>query len=105
MRKKKREQFAQLDQDLAALEKRLGIRSGYRDLAPNGLNNAHLASLATYYDCVPGFERLLKANDDDLAKFYLAVKALTKNTRAERHEMLCRGETRALGASEESGSP
>jgi predicted aminopeptidase len=103
MRARKQEMFAQLDKDLAALEKRLGIRSGYRDLAPHGLNNAHLASLATYYDCVPGFEELLKSNGGDLSKFYSVVKALTKKTRAERHEQLCRGETRTLSTSDETG--
>ena len=36
-----------------------GMRSGYDDWFEAGLNNAHLASVATYFDCVPGFERLL----------------------------------------------
>lgn len=103
MRVRKRELFDQLDKDLAALEKRLGIRSGYRDLAPNGLNNAHLASLATYYDCVPGFEQLLKTSGGDLTTFYSAVKELAKKPREERHELLCRGETRTLTTSDESG--
>jgi predicted aminopeptidase len=93
MRERKREEFARLDRELAEMEKKLGIRSAYRDWAPQGLNNAHLASLATYYDCVPGFERLLAKNDGDLPKFYAAVRELAKKTRAERHELMCHGET------------
>jgi len=92
-RERKRATFAALDKDLAEMEKRFGIRSAYRDWAPNGLNNAHLASLATYYDCVPGFERLLAANGGDLPKFYAAVRDLSHEPRTERHERLCRGET------------
>jgi predicted aminopeptidase len=93
MRERKRAIFAQLDSDLAALEKRLGIRSAYRDWAPEGLNNAHLASLATYYDCVPGFERLLAANDEDLPRFYAAVRELARKPKEERRATLCQGVT------------
>jgi len=88
-RERKREIFATLDSQMADLEKRLGLRSSYRDLAPNGLNNAYLASIATYYDCVPGFERLLAKQDGDLPKFYAAVRELTRKPRAERHQLLC----------------
>jgi predicted aminopeptidase len=101
MRERKRAEFARLDGELAELEKRLGIRSAYRDWAPQGLNNAHLASLATYYDCVPGFERLLAKLDGDLPKFYAAVRELARRPRAERHAQLCRGET-AKGPPEET---
>ena len=41
------------------LERQLGVRTGYDAWLDAGLNNAHLASIATYFDCVPGFERLL----------------------------------------------
>jgi predicted aminopeptidase len=90
-RARKREIFATLDGELAALEKRWGIRSAYRELAPNGLNNAYLASVATYYECVPGFERLLAEQGGDLPKFYSAVRELARKSRAERHALLCRG--------------
>jgi predicted aminopeptidase len=89
MRSRKREIFATLDTQMADLEKRLGFRSSYRVLAPDGLNNAYLASIATYYDCVPGFERLLASKDGDLPKFYEAVRELTRKPRAERHQLLC----------------
>jgi predicted aminopeptidase len=89
MRERKHEIFATLDTQMADLEKRLGIRSPYRELAPNGLNNAYLASIATYYDCVPGFERLLASKGGDLPKFYQAVRELTHKPRAQRHRLLC----------------
>lgn len=88
MRDRKREIFASLDEQIADLEKRLGVRSSYRN-TEKGLNNAYLASIATYYDCVPGFERLLASNKGDLPKFYDAVRELTKKTREERHNVLC----------------
>jgi predicted aminopeptidase len=53
-----------------------------------GLNNAHLASIGTYYDCVPGFQRLLSAHDGDLSAFYGAVRKMRKDASARR--ALCR---------------
>jgi predicted aminopeptidase len=88
MRARKAEIFKTLDEQIADLEKRLGVRSSYRK-TEKGLNNAYLASIATYYDCVPGFERLLASKDGNLPKFYDAVRELTKKTREERHELLC----------------
>jgi predicted aminopeptidase len=49
-----------------------------------GLNNAHLASIGTYYDCVPGFQRLLEANGGDLPAFYAAVKKMRRDVAARR---------------------
>jgi len=49
-----------------------------------GLNNAHLASIGTYYDCVPGFQRLLEANGGDLPEFYAAVKKMRRDVAARR---------------------
>ncbi len=88
MRARKAEIFATLDGQIADLEKRLGIRTSYRN-TEKGLNNAYLASIATYYDCVPGFERMLASEGGDLPKFYGAVRELTKKPREERHKLLC----------------
>jgi predicted aminopeptidase len=49
-----------------------------------GLNNAHLASIGTYYDCVPGFQRLLAANGGELPLFYDAVKKMRRDVNARR---------------------
>jgi predicted aminopeptidase len=91
MRAKKAAAFAQLADEIRALEKKQGIHSTlYDEWIKEGLNNARLASLANYYDCVPGFERLLAAEDDDLPRFYAAAKELANLSKVERHQKLCR---------------
>jgi predicted aminopeptidase len=89
MRERKRAQLAALAQDMRDLEHREGARSGYEEWIDAGLNNAHLASVATYFDCLPGFERLLAQDDGDLPGFYAAVRALARAPHAERHRALC----------------
>jgi predicted aminopeptidase len=89
MRRRKQAIFAQLAAAIRALDKKLGGRSGYDEWIDEGLNNAHLASIATYYDCVPGFERLLALHNGNLPAFYRAVRDLTKKPRKERHDLLC----------------
>ena len=82
--------LAALTADIRALEKRQGVRYPlYDEWIDAGLNNARLASVATYFDCVPGFERLLAENDGDLVRFYVAVRALAQQPRATRHAQLC----------------
>jgi predicted aminopeptidase len=89
MRARKHDEFAALAGDIRALEHREGASSGYEEWIGAGLNNAHLASVATYFDCVPGFERLLAREEGDLPRFYAAVRALAKQPEAERHRELC----------------
>ncbi len=81
--------FAELTRELEALEQATGIRSGLKAELLLGPNNARLASLATYYDCVPGFERLLAREQHDLPRFYQAARELAKQPRAERRKLLC----------------
>ncbi len=89
MRERKRAQFAKLADEIHTLEQRFGRRSGYSEWVDQGLNNAHLASVATYYDCVPGFERLLTLQNGNLLQFYSAVRDLSRKPRNERHALLC----------------
>jgi predicted aminopeptidase len=89
MRERKREQFEALADDMRDLARLQGVRSGYEEWIEAGLNNAHLASVATYFDCVPGFERLLAHEDGDLPRFYAAVRALAREPHAQRHRELC----------------
>jgi predicted aminopeptidase len=89
MRARKREELEALAQDMRDLERRQGRTSGYEEWIDAGLNNAYLASVATYFDCVPGFERLLAKEDGDLPRFYAAVRALAREPQAERHRELC----------------
>ena len=53
------------------------------------LNNANLASIATYYDCVPGFWRELAAAGGDLGAFYARVRQLGKLDQRQRDALLC----------------
>ena len=92
MRERKREAFARLAADIRALERREGESYPlYEEWIDAGLNNAHLVAVATYYNCVPGFRRLLEKNDNDLPRFYAAVRELAKEPRAARHALLCSG--------------
>jgi predicted aminopeptidase len=89
MRARKRMQFAALADDMRELARRQGEHLVYEDWLAGGLNNAHLASVATYFDCVPGFERLLAQQGGDLPRFYDAVRALARVPQAQRHRELC----------------
>lgn len=90
-RARKAAAFKELATEIRALEGRQGIHSTlYDEWIRQGLNNARLASLANYYDCVPGFERLLAAQDNDLPRFYAAAQKLAHLPMDERHQELCR---------------
>ena len=91
MRNHKGEIFAQLAADIRQLEQQQGVHiSLYDEWLAQGLNNAQLASVATYFDCVPGFQRLLTEQDNDLTRFYTAARVLARMPRGARHARLCR---------------
>jgi predicted aminopeptidase len=82
--------FTALTGDIHALERRQGATYPlYEEWLAEGMNNARLASVATYYDCVPGFKRLLQEEDNDLPRFYAAVRRLAELPQSERHARLC----------------
>ncbi len=97
MRERKRAILGKLASEVRALEARSGVRQGYGHIDA-GLNNAHLASVATYFDCVPGFERLLGAQGGDLPRFHAAVKALAAQPMEARRAAVCAGAPDAAGA-------
>jgi predicted aminopeptidase len=75
MRERKQQRLTQLGTEIRALEQREGVRTGYGSWIDAGLNNAHLASVATYYDRVPYFEKLLKEKCGDyLPCLYVTVQ-------------------------------
>jgi predicted aminopeptidase len=90
MRARKAEVFARLVRELRVLDSRYGTQSGLAFELDGKPNNARLASLATYYECVPGFEKLLADEQHDLPRFYAAARALAQLPREERHARLCR---------------
>jgi predicted aminopeptidase len=90
MRERKREVFARLVAELRDLAGKYGTESTLAAELDGEPNNARLASLATYYDCVPGFQRLLAEQNHDLPRFYQAARELAKLPREERRSKLCR---------------
>ena len=65
-----------------------GGHAGYDAWFATGPNNAQLNSVATYYDLVPAFERLLAVDGDDLEKFYATAGQLARLPKTERHRRL-----------------
>jgi predicted aminopeptidase len=88
--RRKRQLFTQLAVEIHALERRLAVRfPEYDAWIAEGLNNAELVSVGTYNDCVPGFERLLRQENDDLPRFYDAARKLAREPKATRDAQLC----------------
>ncbi len=89
MREKKRAAFTAMRASFAQLKAGWGGHAPFETWFDGDLNNAHLASVATYFACVPGFERELEAAGGNLSAFYARVRALAKLDQAERDARLC----------------
>ena len=61
--------------------------AGYDGWFARQLNNAHLASIATYHSLVPGFRALMK-NEENLQAFYVVAKSLAALPPGLRQEQL-----------------
>jgi predicted aminopeptidase len=84
LRARKHELLAATGEQVLAVERQFKVRTGYDQWISDGLNNAHLASVGTYFDCVPGFNRLLAANGGNLPAFYAAVRNMKADAAARR---------------------
>ena len=81
--------FAEMAADYSALKaERWGGWSGYDRWFERGVNNAQLASVATYEELVPAFRALLAQQDGDMARFYGAVRKLAQLDQGERDAAL-----------------
>jgi predicted aminopeptidase len=89
MRERKRAAFAGMRDSYATLEARWGGHAPFEAWFQGDINNAHLASIATYFDCIPGFERELAAAHGDLKRFYGRVRELAKLDQAARDAAVC----------------
>jgi predicted aminopeptidase len=89
MRSEKRQAFADLRTAFAALREGWGGHAPYESWFDQEINNAHLASVATYFVCVPGFERELAAVGGDLPAFYRRARQLAKMPQKARDELIC----------------
>jgi predicted aminopeptidase len=70
------------------LKAQRGGKSRYEHWFANEINNAKLNTVAAYYTLVPAFRALLKANGDDMERFYHAVEKLGKLPKEQRHAAL-----------------
>ncbi len=89
MRREKAARFAALRGSYADLQHEWGGHAPFDSWFDGELNNANLASIATYYDCVPGFRRELEAAGGDLAAFYARVRRLAKLDQQQRDALIC----------------
>jgi len=83
-RSAKAQVFAQLQSEFAKLKATGNGYSRYDRWFAQHLNNAHLASVATYTQLVPAFQALLARQHGDMDKFYAAVKEIGKLPEAQR---------------------
>ena len=88
MRQRKKATFDGMRESFAALEREWG-GAPFESWFKGDLNNAHLASIATYYDCVPGFQRELESVHGDLKAFYQRAHELAALDRAARDAAVC----------------
>ena len=102
-RERKHEILTATGEQVLALERQFKVRTGYDQWIADGLNNAHLASVGTYFDCVPGFQRLLAANGGSLPAFYAAVRNMRGDAAARR--TLCRHQGGKAAALTAPGAP
>ncbi|MDC8759410.1 aminopeptidase [Janthinobacterium fluminis] len=79
--------FAALKEEYQTLKANWGGYAGYDRWFAEPLSNAHLASVATYNDFLPGFQKLLEEKKTFRA-FYAAVHTLAQEDKAQRHRAL-----------------
>jgi predicted aminopeptidase len=89
MRAAKDGAFDGLRSEFSALRAAWGGHAPYEAWFSRDINNAHLASVATYFVCVPGFERELAAVQGDLPAFYRRVRELSKLKQKARDAAVC----------------
>jgi predicted aminopeptidase len=89
MRERKREALEALRESYAALRAQWGGHGPFDAWFVQDINNAHLASIATYFACVPGFERELKAVGGNLPAFYRRARELAKLDQPQRDLLVC----------------
>ena len=88
-RAQKKRIIADLKDRYAALKAQWGGCSDYDAWFARPINNAQLNTIATYYDLVPDFRKLIRASGGDLEKFFATCTRLAKvKDKDERHAAL-----------------
>jgi predicted aminopeptidase len=90
LREQKHQVLTEMRNEYAGLKQQWGGDTEFDGWFSHDLNNAHLNSVAAYFDFVPGFEQLLSQNGGDLVKFYAAADRLSHLTKNERHAELAK---------------
>lgn len=85
--RRKAEIFQALKDEYQTLKMNWGGYGGYDRWFAEPLSNAHLASIATYHDYVPGFRTLL-SQEKSFGRFYGAVRNLSLLDKSVRHQEL-----------------
>ena len=80
----KQQLMAQLEAELRNLQQRWPDPAAIDSWLERGLNNARLASVATYHDQVPAFQALLQEKNGDLPAFFVEVERLAQLPAEER---------------------
>jgi predicted aminopeptidase len=88
MRLEKQREFGRLKFEYSLLRARWDGYSGYDGWFARTLNNAHLAAVATYHDCVPGLQRELAAAGS-LPAFYERAAELAALPLERRRAAVC----------------
>lgn len=83
-----RELAAQLRQDYQTFKQQWQHYAGYDRWFDGPLNNAQLATVATYRTLLPGFLGLFQSLEEDLPAFYAACARLADLDKTERHARL-----------------
>jgi predicted aminopeptidase len=88
-REQKRAAFAGLRASYSVLKTQWGGHAPFDAWFAGDINNAHLASVATYTTCVPGFARELHEAGGNLPAFYRRVRELAKLPQRQRDTLVC----------------
>jgi len=88
LRVEKQREFGRLKFEYSLLRASWGGYSGYDGWFARTLNNAHLAAVATYHDCVPGLQRELAAAGS-LPAFYERAAELAALPLEQRRAAVC----------------
>jgi predicted aminopeptidase len=88
MRLEKKAIFVKLHEEYLQIRQRWQGDSLYDRAFKKPWNNARLNTVSTYYDLVPGFERLLRRDHGDLHAFYADVAKMPFLSKAQRRARL-----------------
>lgn len=89
LREAKAAEFARMQSAYEAMSQSWERGPTYRGLVMGQFNNARLAAVATYHECLPGFQRLLGELDGYLQGFYRAVRRLGRQPAEARRRVVC----------------